>query len=295
MKILLTGDRGLLGRDCFEVLHRDHEVLALDRGELDISDPAQVDATVAAFRPRALVNCAAYTQVDRAETERDEAFRGNVTGPRTLAASAARHRALLVHISTDYIFDGHKPPPTPYLEDDPPNPLSWYGYTKLEGERAVQGAGTRHLIVRTSWMYGRHGANFLTKILQLALSPQIPELKVVADQFGAPTWSYRLALQLARLLDAGSEGIYHASGEGYCTWFELARHFLGRLGVDKPLQPCSSRDFPTPAARPPNSILENHRLQAAGLSLMRPWQEDVDEFVAAWGEDLLREAKVAVG
>jgi len=294
MKILLTGAGGLLGRDCLEVFQKNHEVLALSRGELDIAEPAQVDAAISRFQPQAVVNCAAFTQVDLCETERDQAVRGNVTGPRNLAQSAARHGALLLHLSSDYVFDGTKPPPVPYLEDDPTHPLSWYGHTKLEGEQAIQGVSERHLIVRTAWLYGRHGANFLKKILTLALSPQVPELKVVNDQFGSPTWSYRLALQLARLLEAGGQGVYHASAEGYCTWFELARHFLAGMGVDKLLKPCPSRDFPTPAVRPRNSILENHRLKEAGLNLMRPWQEDLDEFVAAFREDLLQEARAAL-
>jgi dTDP-4-dehydrorhamnose reductase len=295
MKILLTGKRGLLGRDCFEVFHRHHEVLAVGRGELDITDPAQVEEAIAACAPEVIVNCAGFTQVDLCETERDQAVRANINGPRNLASSAGRHGALLVHLSTDYIFDGKKPPPDPYLEDDPPHPLSWYGHTKLEGERAIQDTGVRSLIVRTSWMYGWHGTNFLKKILKLALSPQVPELNVVDDQFGCPTWSYRLALQLARLLEAGAQGIYHASGEGYCTWFELARQFLTSLEVKKPLKPCSSRDYPTVAARPPNSILANRRLKAAGLNLMRPWQKDLEEFIGIFREDLLREARAAAG
>ena len=293
MKILLTGKNGLLGRDCLEVFQDRHDVLAVDIKELDIAAAAQVEEAVARFHPTALVNCAAYTQVDLAETERDEAFRGNVTGPRNLALSAARRGALLVHISSDYVFDGLKPPPNPYLEDDPTGPLSWYGRTKLEGELAIRGAGCRSIIVRTAWLYGRHGPNFLKKILKLALSPQVPELKVVNDQFGSPTWSYRLAQQLLRLLEGGGQGLYHASAEGYCTWFELARRFLDRLGVAKPLRPCPTSDYPTPAVRPLNSILENRRLKVAGLNLMRPWQPDLDEFVAAFRGELLAEAKGA--
>ena len=291
MKILLTGKNGLLGRDCLEVFQGRHEILATDIQELDIAEPSLVEEAMARFRPEAVVNCAAFTQVDLCETEREQAVRGNVTGPLNLAVSAAKHGALLVHISSDYVFDGLKPPPTPYLEDDPTNPLSWYGRTKLEGELAIQGVKGRHAIVRTAWLYGRHGPNFLKKILQLALSPKVPELKVVNDQFGSPTWSYRLAQQLLRLLEADGEGVYHASAEGYCTWYELARHFLERLGVDKPLRPCPSSDYPTPAVRPRNSILENQRLQEAGLNIMRPWQQDLDEFLAAHGEDLLEEAR----
>jgi dTDP-4-dehydrorhamnose reductase len=293
MKILLTGKDGLLGRDCLEVFQDRHEVIALGRRELDIAEPAQAAEALARWRPEAVVNCAAYTQVDLCETERDQAVRGNVTGPRNLARAAARHGALLVHVSSDYVFDGRKSPPAPYLEDDPTGPLSWYGRTKLDGELAIQAAGPRHIIVRTAWLYGRQGPNFLKKILRLALSPQVPELKVVNDQFGSPTWSYRLAQQLLRLLEAGGQGVYHASAEGYCTWFDLAGRFLKRLGVDKPIRPCLTSDYPTPAVRPRNSILENRCLRAAGLNLMRPWQVDLDEFAARFGEALLKEARHA--
>jgi dTDP-4-dehydrorhamnose reductase len=293
MKILLTGKGGLLGRDCLAVFQSRHEVLALDHRELDISDLARVEEAVSRFRPEAIVNCAAFTQVDLCETERDAAVQGNITGPRNLALSAAHHEALLVHISSDYVFAGMKPVPTPYLEGDLTGPLSWYGRTKLEGEKIIQSNTDRYAIVRTAWLYGWHGPNFLKKILKLALSPQIPELKVVDDQFGSPTWSYRLAQQLARLLEAGGQGIYHASAEGYCTWFELTRHFLDCLGVDKPVHPCPTSDYPTPAVRPKNSILENRRLKEEGLIVMRPWREDVDEFVAAFGQDLLNEARRA--
>jgi dTDP-4-dehydrorhamnose reductase len=291
MKILLTGINGLLGRDCLAVFQSRHEVLALGHRELDITDLVRVEEAVSRFRPEAIVNCAAFTQVDLCETERDAAVQGNITGPRNLALSAAHHEALLVHISSDYVFAGMKPVPTPYLEGDPTGPLSWYGRTKLEGEKIIQSTTDRYVIVRTAWLYGWHGPNFLKKILKLALSPQIPELKVVDDQFGSPTWSYRLAQQLARLLEASGQGIYHASAEGYCTWFELTRHFLERLGVDKMVRPCPTSDYPTPAVRPKNSILENRRLKEAGFNVMRPWQEDVDEFVAAFGKDLLKEAR----
>lgn len=290
MKILVTGAGGLLGQDCRTVLAQEHEVLALTHQELDIADPLQVETLLARFRPQAVVNCAAYTQVDRAETDREEAYRVNVTGPRLLAAAAARHGALLVHLSTDYVFDGRKPPPEPYYEDDPPHPLSWYGRTKWEGEAAVLKASPHHLIVRTAWLYGRHGTNFLKKILKLALSAAVPELRVVADQFGSPTWSYRLALQVARLVKHGGAGIYHASAEGWCTWYELAQTFLKLLGMEKKVTPCATEEFPTPAVRPRNSILENRRLKEAGLNLMRPWQEDLAEFVGLYGQELLAEA-----
>jgi len=288
MKILLTGKGGLLAHDCLEVLGGDHEVLALGREDLDIADPDRVAEAVSRWRPQVIINCAAFTQVDLCETAHEEAVRGNLTGPENLAVSAARYEALLVHVSTDYVFDGRKPLPHPYLEDDVPNPLSWYGRTKLEGEQAIREVADRYIIVRTAWLYGRGGPNFLTKILKTALSPQVPELRVVNDQFGSPTWSYRLAQQLARLVEAGAQGLYHASAEGYCTWFDLARRFLDRLGLDKPVSPCPTSDYPTPAVRPRNSILENQRLKKEGLNLMRPWEEDLDEFVDRFREELLR-------
>jgi len=290
MKILVTGGAGLLGRDCCEVLAGRHEIIAPSWEELDISEPDQVEAWVARFHPEAILNCAAFTQVDLCESEREQAVQANVIGPRNLAVSAARHGARLVHFSTDYVFDGQKPPPEPYQEDDATGPLSWYGRTKLESEMVVRSTAPRHLICRTSWLYGRHGSSFLKKILTLALSPAIPELKVVDDQFGSPTWSRRVAEQVARLLEAGGQGLYHASAEGYCTWYELAQVFLKLLGAPKTIRPCPTWAYPTPAVRPGNAILENRRLKEEGLNLMRPWQEDLAEFVAAWGEELIREA-----
>lgn len=291
MKILLAGGTGLLGRECLEVLSGSHEVWAPGRGQLDITDWGQVKEAVSAVRPEVILNCAAFSQVDLCETERDLAFRVNALGPRHLARAAARQGSLMVHISTDYVFDGQKPPPEPYLEEEATNPLSWYGQTKLEGERAVQEEAPRHLILRTAWLYGRRGRNFLTIILKLALDPKVPEIRVVADQFGSPTWSHRLALQVNRLLEAGVEGLYHASAEGYCSRYEQAAFFLEKLRIGKPLKPCASRDFPALATRPLNSILENRRLKLAGLNFMRPWQEDLAAFVAAHGARLLREAR----
>jgi dTDP-4-dehydrorhamnose reductase len=291
MRILLTGARGLLGSECVRVLHPRHDLLTPDRGELDITAAPQVDEVVARFRPEVILNCAAFTQVDLCETRQEQAFAANVAGPRHLALAAARHGAYLIHISTDYVFDGRKPPPTPYEEDDPTGPLSWYGRTKLAGELAVQEAGGRSAIVRTSWLYGRRGSSFLKKILAAALNPAIPELKVVDDQFGCPTWARRLAEQLARLLEAGATGIFHAAAQGHCTWFGLASRFLALMGIAKPLRPCPSRDYPTPAVRPHNSILATRRLMAAGLHCLRPWQEDLEEFVREAGADLLREAR----
>lgn len=289
MRIFVTGSKGQLGRDSLDVF-ADCEAAGLDLPDLDIADPGAVERALSAFRPDAVINAAAYTQVDRAETDREAARRANAVGPRVLAEYVERHGGVLVHLSTDYVFDGRRPPPQPYLETDPTGPASVYGTTKLEGEEAVRRATARHIILRTAWLYGARGHNFLRTILRRALAkPDVP-LRVVADQYGSPTWSRRLAEQIRKALEGGARGLYHASAEGACTWYELAVEFLRRMDVGIRVEPCATAEYPTPARRPANSILENARLKAEGLHVMRPWAEDLAEFVrlhgAAWRREI---------
>ncbi|MGQ9919928.1 MAG: dTDP-4-dehydrorhamnose reductase [Desulfobacca sp.] len=293
MKIVLIGKNGQLGSDCAEVLRPDHELVALGSRELDITQAPQVEAMVQRERPDLVLNCAAYTKVDAAEQERALAYAINVTGPRYLAVSLARQGGRLLHISTDYVFDGRKPVPTPYHEDDPPAPLSYYGQTKAAAEEAIRQEMDDYLIVRTAWMYGCRGHNFLKTMLRLALQETPVQIRVVNDQFGSPTWSYRLAQQLAALIAAGGQGIYHATGEGYTTWYGLATTFFQVMGVDVPVTPITTAEYPTPARRPANSILENQRLKDQGLNLMRPWQDDLEEFVSRYREALYQEIRGA--
>ena len=290
MRILITGNRGQLGRDAMEVFGAVHPVRGVDIDELDIADPRAVDALLEEFRPRQILNCAAFTQVDACESRRREAWTANAEGPRNLARAAAACGARLVHISTDYVFDGRRPPPEPYRESDPPNPDSEYGRSKLAGEQAVLAAEGPGTVVRTAWLYGAAGGNFLKTMLRLALADPHRVIRVVDDQYGCPTWSRRLALQLLRLMEGDGRGVYHATGEGHCTWYELARHFLERIDVPHRLEPCTTAEYPTPARRPANSILENGRLKAEGIHLMEPWQADVDAFVDRWGRQILEEA-----
>ncbi len=294
MKILIAGAAGQLGRDLHQVLMGDHEILAVDEPDLDIADFQAVQDCVGRFQPEVIVNCAAFTQVDRCETEESRAYQVNALGPRHLALSLADSGGLLVHVSTDYVFDGRKPPPAAYVEEDATAPLSCYGRTKLAGELAVREAAGRYMIVRTAWLYGIHGKNFLKTVLRLALTDPERTLKVVNDQFGSLTWSHRLARQLARLIKARGQGVYHATAEGYCTWFEVAGYFLRHMGVPHWLIPCTTAEYPTPAARPGNSILENRRLKETGLNLMRPWQDDLDEFIARYRNDLLKEVETSI-
>ena len=291
MKILLTGAGGLLGRECVAVLGRQHETYPMSSQELDITELARVEEAVARLTPQVVLNCAAFAHVDLCESERERAYAVNARGPRNLAQALAGHRGKLIHISTDYVFDGQKPPPEAYAEDDQTNPLSWYGKTKREGEAAVQEVLENHAIIRTAWLYGIHGQGFLNLMLDLAVNRKLPEIRVVDDQFGTPTWAYRLAQQLAKLIEADARGMFHATAEGRCSRNELARFFLEQMQVDCRIVPCSSTEFPTPAVRPKNSILENHRLKEMGLNLMQPWKDDLAEFAKKFREQLLAPAE----
>ncbi|MCD6198199.1 MAG: dTDP-4-dehydrorhamnose reductase [Deltaproteobacteria bacterium] len=294
MKILICGGDGQLGSDCVQVFQQAHEVFALTLNELDITSSSDVDKVIGKCVPDIILNCAAYTAVDACETEREPAWKVNVEGPKNLASWVAKYGGLLIHISSDYVFDGRKKPPEPYVEDDEPNPLSYYGSTKLEGEVAVMQATDQYIILRTAWLYGIHGRNFLKTILKVALTNPDKKLKVVNDQFGSPTWSYRLALQIAELIEKNCRGTYHATAEGYCSWYELAGHFLDEIGVQHSLIPCTSEEYPTPAIRPRNSILENQRLKKAGINLMKNWSHDVDQFVSMFRGQLIDEAIEAI-
>ena len=235
IRLLVTGAGGQVGAEVVRELGGRAEVIPRERTQLDLANPASITAGVRAARPDVIVNCAAYTAVDRAETDRDAARAVNAVGPGVLAEEAKRCGALLVHFSTDYVYDGTKR--LPYLETDPVNPLSAYGATKLEGERAIEAAGPAHVILRTSWVYGPRGRNFLLTMLRMGR--ERPELRIVDDQRGAPTSSRQLARLVRELLDRGGDtdeisraevdkvaamgGIYHATAAGETTWFGFAQ------------------------------------------------------------------------
>lgn len=289
MKIMVTGAKGQLGRDCTQILQKTHDIMPVDLEEINIALYSDVATIVQDFLPDIIINCAAYTQVDKCETEKELAWEVNVRGPENLALCAQKHGCRLIHISSDYVFDGKKPLPEPYVEDDEPHPLSYYGLTKLESEKVVRRTIEQHVILRTAWMYGISGKNFIKTMLMLALKHPDNEIKVVCDQFGSPTRSYRLALQIQKIIDKNCQGTYHASAEGYCSWFELAKYFLKIMAVKHTVVPCSSFEYPTPASRPKNSILENRRLKKSDLNIMTAWQDDLDKFVSRYREQLIHE------
>jgi len=290
MKILITGAGGQLGQDCANLLATAHTIYPIGSRELDITDEVHVSALLDSIRPDAVINCAAYTAVDACEKDRDRCLRVNGEGPGFLAAKCADLGARIIHISTDYVFDGTKPVPEPYTEQDPVRPISEYGTAKLAGEENVRQKAENHLILRTAWLYGMGGRNFLKTMLRLACADPQKTIRVVNDQFGSLTWTYSLAMQIKTLLQTGLRGTVHATAEGYCSWYQGAKYFLECMDVPHTLEPCTSRDFPTPARRPANSILANKVLHQCGLNRMHDWQQDIESFVSRFRPDLLAEA-----
>lgn len=276
--ILLTGTNGQVGWELERTLAPLGEVLACDRAGLDLADSDRIRAVVREARPEIIVNAAAYTAVDKAEAEPELAMAINGTAPGVLAEEAKRTGALLVHYSTDYVFDGAKD--TPCTEDDPPNPCNAYGRSKLAGERAIRAAGCRHLILRTSWVYGLRGHNFLRTMLRLAAERD--ELRVVADQFGAPTWSRMIAEATALALASPdpAEGLFHLACGGETTWFGFTEAILAGTRTQRQreprLVPISASEYPLPAKRPASSRLDCTRLmRETGLRLPH-WQTALD-------------------
>ena len=285
MRILLTGRSGQVGYELQRALASLGDIIAPDRAELDLAQPPTIERALAAHQPDIVVNAAAYTAVDRAEAERDLAVTVNAAAPVVIAREAARLGALLVHYSTDYVFDGEKK--APYIEDDAPNPISVYGASKLEGEKAIRASGCRHLIFRTSWVYAARGKNFLLTVLRLA--GERPELRIVDDQFGAPTTARMLARAteavLARPWDDRASGTYHMTAAGRTTWCGFAREIVAAKGLATPVVPIRTEDYPLPARRPRNSVLDNTRLHRTFGVHLPNWQEGLSQTLAELARD----------
>ncbi|MFO7884291.1 MAG: dTDP-4-dehydrorhamnose reductase [Desulfobacteraceae bacterium] len=291
MRILICGGNGQLGRDCHRVFQKNNHVSCLDLPHLDITDSKSLNSAITACSPDIVINCAAFTNVDKCETEKALAFKVNADGPANLARACSHINARLIHVSTDYVFDGKKDLPESYSETDVPAPLSVYGQSKLEGENHVKQNTDKYIIIRTAWLYGSGGGNFLKTMLGLALSDPQREIKVVNDQFGSPTWSLRLALQIEKLIKVNGQGLYHASSQGYCSWYELAAYFLKKMEVQHRIVPCTTEEFPTPAMRPENSILGNHRLKRENINIMTGWRHCVQQFVSRYRRELFEEIR----
>ena len=280
-KILLIGSAGQLGFELAKTLPPHAEVVARDHATLDLADPDALVAVVRGVRPHVIANAAAYTAVDRAESEPERARAVNAVAPGILAEEARRLDALLIHFSTDYVFDGKAT--APYAEDDPTGPLRVYGLSKLAGERAIAQGGAKSLILRTSWVYGLRGSNFLLTIRRLATERD--ELKIVADQFGVPNWSRALAQATAELVARGvpvlceRAGVYHLSAAGSASWFEFACAIIGNKPHPR-VVPIATSDYPTAARRPAYSVLGTSKLEAVFGIRLGHWRELLAECLA---------------
>ena len=276
-KLLVTGGAGQLGADVVAGLSEKIDTVSAEISDFDIVD---IEETVRCFRsvkPSTVIHCAANTDVDGCETNQNQAYLVNAIGARNVAIAARKIGARLVHISTDYVFGGTRP--SPYVESDQPNPQTVYGKSKLMGEIYVREQLHEHFILRIAWLYGRVGRNFVKTILRLAQGGG--PLRVVNDQYGSPTWTLDIVQQLEHLLGTEAYGTYHATSQGSCSWFEFAGAVLEEAGIDVPVVPVTTAEFPRPAPRPRNSVLDNFLLRIQGMDHMPPWREALSCFMAS--------------
>jgi len=291
MKILITGAKGQLGTQLTEILKAGTtelgaisesfigaDVFGYSSKDLDVSDLSAVRAVVAGIKPDLIINSAAYTNVDGCETDRDRAFRVNALGARNLAIAAEETDARLVHISTDYVFSGTGS--EPFAEYDLTDPQSIYGKSKLAGEENVKTFCSRHFIVRTSWLYGLYGGNFVKTIMKAG--KERGALQVVNDQKGNPTNVEDLCYHILRLADTEEYGVYHCTGSGECSWYDFAKLIIEYAGIDATVDPVTTDQFPRPARRPSYSSLDNMMLRVTVGDHMRPWQDALRSFMTAF-------------
>ena len=279
MRVLVLGAGGQLGRDLVPQLRAaGHDVMALTRGELDIAEEGALARLLRGSTFDRVVNCAAYTNVDRAEAEPELAARCNAQGAGMVARACAGSGVPLCHLSTDFVFGGDPPEGgRGWLESDPVSPSGVYATTKREGELACLAAGGLLYLVRTSWLYGNSGPNFPLAILRRAATGQ--PLRVVADQVGSPTWTLDLARTLTRLLELPPCGLLHLSGSGRTTWHRFAEELLRQAGVEAEVSAVTSADWGAPAQRPRFSVLDSERLEELGLAPLRPWEEALGDYL----------------
>jgi len=279
LRVLITGSSGQLGKAVVEVFFKSGvDVYPIPHSRLDITNRQRVEEIIRAYLPEIIINCSAFTDVDLCEKERDKAYMVNAIGPKNLAILSERYNIHIIHISTDYVFDGEKD--SPYNEFDIPNPINIYGKSKLEGEYFVERFSKRYTIVRTSWLYG-DGNNFVRKIVERAKKENI--VRVVDDQFGSPTYTYDVARALLSIAKGDFYGLYHCANRGVVSRFEEARFIVETLGLNAEVIPVKSKDFPTLAKRPRYTPLENYLLELEGIFYMRDWRSAMEEFLKGEG------------
>ncbi len=282
MKVIVTGAHGMLGKDLVTLLQKNHDVFEGGTQNCNVLNYAQLEGVVSSYRPHVIIHAAAYTDVDQAESHQEAATQLNETGTKHVASVAKRYQTKIVYISTDYVFDGTKT--RPYTEEDIPNPQGVYGRTKLQGEQQVQqifngnsADKQAYLIVRTAWLYGRHGKNFVSAILQRAQTQQT--LAVVHDQTGSPTYTKDLARGIIALVTHNASGIVHVTNSGYCTWYEFAKAILEFSGITEIIvKPIGTDELQRPAPRPAFSCLDTSKFTALSGQKSRYWKEGLQEY-----------------
>ncbi|GGL56463.1 dTDP-4-dehydrorhamnose reductase [Sporolactobacillus putidus] len=275
-KVIVTGGHGQLGTELAVMLQeKGYETYGLGHQELDITSLDHVRKVFQEIKPDVVCHTAAYTAVDKAESDRDGAFLVNAYGTRNVALAAEEAGAKLVYVSTDYVFNGTKS--GAYSEFDPPSPLGVYGQSKYAGEQFVRDFHTKFFITRTSWVYGQYGGNFVKTMLKLAANQD--RLKVVNDQRGCPTFTKDLAAKMIELFQTDNYGTYHISNSGSCTWYEFARAIFEIKGIHIQVDPCTTAEFPRTAKRPENSVFEHMALRLNGFEDVRDWKSALKEFL----------------
>lgn len=277
MKVLITGAEGMLGHDITRVLKDKHQLIPTTLADLDICDSYKTAELLAFQAPDCVINCAAYTNVDGCETDADAAFAANADGVKNLAFACRQSGAKLIHVSTDYVFDGTGQ--SPYVEDNTVNPLSVYGQSKLAGERFVQEIFDNYAIIRTEWLYGRNGKHFVGKIMELA--GERDTIEVVDDQTGTPTCTADLALAIEALLAVPARGIYHVTNAGSCSWYVFAKKILAIAGSQTRVLPISSERLARPARRPAYSVLNCSKFMKETGHVLLPWEQALKSYMKA--------------
>jgi dTDP-4-dehydrorhamnose reductase len=270
MKVVVTGAAGQLGHDVLKELERkNHKAFAVDRSQLDITNEEDVQAYIEEIKPDVILHCAAYTNVDAAETDEEAAYQVNAAGTEYLAKAAKRIGASMLYVSTDYVFDGSAT--EPYEVDEPTKPIGAYGRTKLAGEQVLQKHLDNFFVVRTAWVFGVNGNNFVKTMIRLGKEHK--EVGVVHDQVGSPTYTVDLAGFMVELMETDKYGIYHATNNGVCSWYQFAVEIFKQAGMDVKVNPLTTDQFPRPAERPKYSVLSKKKISEQGLTPLRGWQE----------------------
>lgn len=276
LKFMVTGANGQLGYDVIKQLKElKLNAIGTDSDDMDITKKEAVEAKILTEKPDIIIHCAAYTEVDKAEDEKDICYAVNVEGTRNIAEAAKKINATMVYISTDYVFDGKGE--KPHIEEKEISPINYYGFSKAQGERVVRELLEKHFIVRTSWVFGKNGNNFVKTMLKLAEAKN--EINIVNDQVGSPTYTKDLALLISRMIQTKQYGTYHATNEGYTSWYEFAKKIFEESGINMKVNPIPSSEYPTKAQRPMNSRLAKENMDKVGLDRLPEWQDAIKRYL----------------